>query len=357
MPSPRPGDAAPATGATRFFRMTLSSPQLERARRLLCAMQDFIRDTLLAARNRQAATFSRIVAVTAADTIYQVDKLSEAAIFSWFDAHWPKRWPVQLVMEGIEDGEIATFPRGTPVEKTLLKCIIDPIDGTRNLMYDKRSAWALAGLAPQRGPATGLRDIVVAAMTELPTSKQWRADQLSVVRGAGPRGVVAHAFDLRTRRRRPLAVRPSQARDFRQGFASFARFFPEGKTLAAQIEEALWRTLHGPDAPTALVFDDQYITTGGQLYELIVGHDRMLGDLRPLVFAKLGLRTSLTCHPYDICVELILREAGGFVEHPRGGVLDAPLDTTSPIAWVGFANARLARLVRPILPGLLQRYC
>ena len=31
--------------------------------------------------------------------------------------------------------------------------------------HDKRSAWVLAALAPQRGPATNLQDIMVAAMT------------------------------------------------------------------------------------------------------------------------------------------------------------------------------------------------
>ncbi len=47
-------------------------------------------------------------------------------------------------MEGLE-GEAVTFPRGTPVGGTLFKCILDPIDGTRNLMYDKRSAWGAGG--------------------------------------------------------------------------------------------------------------------------------------------------------------------------------------------------------------------
>ena len=335
----------------------MTSSQLERARRLLCAMQDSIRETVIAARNREAANFSRVVGSTAADTIYHVDRLSEAALFAWFDESWPRAWPVEIVMEGLADDQVATFPRGTPVAKTILKCIIDPIDGTRSLMYDKRSAWALAALAPQRGQRTDLRDIVVAAMTELPTSKQWRADQLSAVRGCGPRGVVAHAFDLRTRRRRAFALRPSQAKDFKHGFASFARFFPEGKAFTAQIEEALWRKLHGPSAPTALVFDDQYISTGGQLYELAVGHDRMLGDLRPLVFAKLGLETSLTCHPYDICPELIFRELGGVIETPLGLELRAPLDTTTAIAWVGYANSTLANTVRPFLNRLVKYHC
>ena len=223
-------------------------------------------------------------------------------------------------------------------------------------MYDKRSAWALAGLAPQRGARTTLADIVVAAMTELPTSKQGRADQISVVRGRGPRGVVARSMDVRTGKARAFRLRPSQARDFQHGFASFARFFPEGKALTAQLEEALWRELHAGGDGSPLVFDDQYISTGGQLYELLVGHDRMLGDLRPRVLAKLGIVSALTCHPYDICTELILREAGGIVEGLDGRALRAPLDTTTPVAWIGFANAVLARKVRPVLRRLVQAY-
>ncbi|MBS0632285.1 MAG: inositol monophosphatase [Verrucomicrobia bacterium] len=326
----------------------MNAAQLERARKLLCALQDTIRDTLIAARARGAHRFDRVAAVTAADTIYEVDRISEAAIMAWFEAHWPRAWPVELVMEGIADGETVTFPKNTPVERTLYKCILDPIDGTRNLMSDKRSAWALAGLAPQRGAKNTLTDITVAAMTELGTSKMVRSDQLSAIRG---RGLTARSLDLRTRRWTKLNLRPSRADNFEHGFASLVRFFPEGKALLATVEEALWRELGAKE-----VFDDQYLSTGGQIYELIAGHDRMLGDLRPLAHAKLGLRSSLCCHPYDICVELILREAGGIIEAPAGGPLRAPLDTTTPVAWMGYANPQLARKVRPVLRRLITQH-
>jgi fructose-1,6-bisphosphatase/inositol monophosphatase family enzyme len=334
----------------------MTKPQLERARRLLCALQDHIRDTLVAARSRSGRRFARIAGVTAADTIYHVDRLSERAILGWFARHWPKAWPVELVMEGIADGAVVTFPHGTDVARTKFKCILDPIDGTRGLMYDKRAAWSLAALAPQRGSRTHLGDIVVAAMTELPTSKQGFAEQFSAVRGQGRRGLVAHVVDLRRGTRRRARVQPSRATHFRHGFASFVKFFPEGRALTAQLEEELWRELHGRGAQSRqVVFDDQYISTGGQLAELLVGHDRMIGDLRPLVLAKLRLRTALTCHPYDICTALILTEAGGIVETPDGRPLRAPLDTTSPVAWIGYANAKLARTVRPVLRRLLKR--
>lgn len=328
--------------------------QFPAARRRLCALQDYLRDTLVAARVRQGGKFARVAAVTAADTIYHVDRLGEEAILAWFEQHWPRAWPVELVMEGLE-GEGVTFPRGTPVGRTMCKCIIDPIDGTRGVMYDKRSAWILAGLAPQRGRRTHLGDIVVAAMTEFPTSKHGYADQVSAIAG---RGVRAERLDLARRTRRRWVPRPSRAKNFEHGFASLAHFFPEGKALLGAVEEALWRELGlvGKDGGQ-LVFDDQYISTGGQLFELLSGHDRMLGDLRPPAYARLGLTAAaLCCHPYDICTALIAREAGCVIEAPDGRALRAPLDTTTPVAWMGYANPTLAQQVRPILRRVMRQW-
>lgn len=326
---------------------------LERARRLLCALQDHILAVLIAARAKQAGSFARVAAVTAADTIYHIDRLSEHAILDWFARHWPKAWPVEVVMEGLEGEGAVTFPRGTPAKATLFKCILDPIDGTRNIMYDKRSAWILGALAPQRGDRNNLGDITVAAMTEIPTSKQWRSDQLSAIRG---RGVKAEAVDVFTGKRRKLPIKPSNARNCRGGFAAISRFFPEGKTLLARIEEQLWDELYGLGRQASpLVFDDQYICTGGQIYELVIGHDRFLADLRPLVFKKLRLKSALVCHPYDICTALIAREAGCIIEGPLGGKLDQPLDTTAAVAWTGYANPNLARHIRPVLHRLIRK--
>ena len=327
----------------------------ERARRLLCQLQDSIRESVTKSRSRGPAKLGRVAAVTAADTIYAVDKVSEAAVLAWLGRHWPRAWPVELVMEGLEERGAVTFPAGTPVARTQWKLILDPIDGTRGIMFDKRSAWSLAALAPQRGAKNTTADLFVAAMTELPTGKMGAADQLSAVRG---RGVRAERIDLRTGRRTRLRPRPSAARGVAHGFAMFAKFFPEGKSWLAAREEALWREL-GVDGAAGgqPVFDDQYLSTGGQLHELIAGHDRFVADLRPVAFARLGLAESaaLACHPYDICAELIAREAGCVITAPDGRPLRAPLDTTSPVAWVGYANRALARRIGPALRRVLAQ--
>jgi hypothetical protein len=74
------------------------------------------------------------------------------------------------------------------------------------------------------------------------------------------------------------------------------------------------------------------------------------------VFRRLGLPGALVCHPYDICTALIFSEAGGIIEAPLGGPLDVPLDTVTPVAWVGYANSTLARLIRPALRRLIRRH-
>ena len=107
---------------------------LEKLRRLLCDLQNHIRDAVAGARSAQAKSFAKIAAVTQADTIYQIDRISEAAILDWFGKNWPITMPVELVMEGIEDGETVTYPPSTPVQKTAWNCILDPIVGTRCLL-------------------------------------------------------------------------------------------------------------------------------------------------------------------------------------------------------------------------------
>ena len=305
----------------------------ERLRGLLCDLGIAVRARVLDARDRPDR--ADVAGETEADVIYGIDRVAESTAVDWLERHWPDDEPIRLVMEGLD------APRTFGAGSTKWTCIVDPIDGTRCLMTDKRSAWVLAGIAPAGG---GVGEIEVCAMTELPPTRQWRGDQASAVRG---QGVVAESFDLRADTRRPLSLHPSRATDFKHGFASLAKFFPEGKARIAAVEERLWRELYG-DSRVPLVFDDQYVSTGGQVYEILAGRDRMVGDIRPYV-----LTHSLACHPYDICTGMLIQEAGGVLESPTGEPLAGPLDTTSAIAWVGYANPTLADLVRPILARLV----
>jgi fructose-1,6-bisphosphatase/inositol monophosphatase family enzyme len=290
-----------------------------------------------------------------ADTIYHIDTLVEPLLED-FCQDWAREVPLVLVAEGV-DGEggvegVKVFPEGSGEGEAAIRVIVDPIDGTRALMYDKRPAWALAGVAPNRGSRTSLRDIEVAVMTELPTSKMGHADVLWAIKGQGARGERVNLTSLETS---PLKLQPSQAKTINHGFATISNFFPGTKVLASEAMELLVRHLIGPaDVTRATVFEDQYISTGGQFYELIVGHDRFNADLRPLFYRAQHQPDGLCCHPYDCATLLVAEEAGVIITDGLGKPLDGPLDVTTGLAWAGFANADLRAQIEPLLTNYLR---
>ncbi|MCS6829768.1 MAG: inositol monophosphatase [bacterium] len=286
------------------------------------------------------------------DTQFRIDVQVERLLLQ-FCQQWAQDVPFVLVAEGISEHGWLALPQGTDEEEGQFVLVIDPIDGSRMIMYDKRSAWCLTGIAPNRGRQTTLADIQIAIQTELPTTRQHLADTLWAVRGQGAFGERRNLLDGSTSTFRP---RPSSAPDLRYGFASIANFFPDGKAWLATLEERLYRDLGSLDVRgNPLVFADQYLSTGGQIYELSVGHDRFIADLRPVAFRHLGYTTLPLCaHPYDACTELIAREAGAIITDEYGQQLRTPLDIREPVAWIGYANPALRASIEPVLLKLLH---
>jgi len=320
----------------------------------LIEFQRAVRDRIISSRT--ISGLEKIDRSSSADTIYRIDALVEPLIED-LCREWSKSTPLILIAEGIEDEEgregIKVYPRGTPVERALIQLIIDPIDGTRGLMYDKRSAWALAGVAPNRGAGTRLRDIEVAVMTELPISKMGRGDTLWAIKGRGTRAVrTEFAGGLQ----QPLLIAPSTADSIDHGFSSVVNFFPGTKLVAGELMERIAEELiPSTEVRESSVFDDQYISTGGQFYELVVGHDRFIADLRPLFYEMQGKPQGLCCHPYDCACWLVAKEAGVILTDGLGGPLDGPMDVTSGISWIGYANAALRGKIEPIVKEFLRK--
>jgi fructose-1,6-bisphosphatase/inositol monophosphatase family enzyme len=306
-----------------------------------------------AAERQEVASLATVDRDESGDTIYAIDVVGEAVLTEFADAIAPEHSFV-LVAEGLESGK-RCYPEGCDPASVDWWIIVDPIDGTRGLMYQKRSAWVLTGVAPNRGPATSLRDIVLAVQTEIPLVKQHLSDQLWAVRGEGAQ---ARRFNRLTGESRPIDLRPSTATTIAHGYASIARFFPGARDQSAALDDAIVLAALGPFAPgKAHCFEDQYASTGGQLYELAAGHDRFVADLRPLLGSLLagrGLPPPLTCHPYDICTALIAEECGVIVTDPYGAPLVAPLNVDAEIAWAGYANVHIRAQIEPLLQRELR---
>lgn len=323
-------------------------PLLARLHSLHEAMRDHLHAHLCSAAIEE---MSAATSVQGGDTIYALDVHSEEILLEHC-ALWGEETPFLLVAEGLPNGRQLFGCNRAEEAQFILIC--DPIDGTRPLMYNKRSAWMLTGIAPNMGDATNLSHIEIAMQTELVTSRALYSDTLWAVRGGG---AFATTHNLMTREKREWTPQPSRAQSIEGGFAMFAKFFPGSKGwLANMEEELLLRVLGAPSDGQPQTFDDQYISTGGQLYELMMGHDRFNADLRPFAHEHLhgGHSTRLCCHPYDMCTELIARESGIVLTNERGNELQAPLDVESPVMWIGYANKAIQQQIEPALLQLLH---
>jgi len=318
-------------------------------------LHERVRDSVITACEHAAIEdLARVADDTAeGDTIYAIDRVSEKMLIELFESEIAPIAPLILIGEGLPDGQVV-LPRGAAEAGAVWRVIVDPIDGTRELMYQKRSAWILTGVAPNRGDETNLQDIALALQTEIPTIKQHLCDSLWAFRGAG-----AHAErrDRLSGESRPVRLKPSTAKSIRHGFAAVSRFFPGAREELAAIDEEIVRGALGDVEPgKAHCFEDQYLSSGGQLYELMSGHDRFIADLRPLMESLLnrrGLALGICCHPYDLCTELIAREMGVIVTDARGELLSAPLDLETNISWAGYANNHIQHEIEPLLQRAL----
>jgi fructose-1,6-bisphosphatase/inositol monophosphatase family enzyme len=96
-------------------------------------------------------------------------------------------------------------------------------------------------------------------------------------------------------------------------------------------------------------YDDQYISSGGQLALLALGHYTMVADLRPWLLDPKGHVTQCA-KPYDVSGAILCaQEAGCEVTDLKGGPLNMPLDTQTPVGFLAFAGPRTKERLLPHL--------
>ncbi|MBL8820276.1 MAG: hypothetical protein JNL58_29905 [Planctomyces sp.] len=297
------------------------------------------------------------VAEQGGDTVYAIDRYVEPIVEKHIELWGHECRPLLLIAEGMGVDGRRRF--GSERDELRYRVIIDPIDGTRGLMYDKRSAWFLAAVAKDRGEQTGLQDTFASVMIELPTSKQHLCDSISAIAGNPTllkRTRIGGAEPIRR------VVSPSTSTGLAGGFGQVVSFFQGTKGLAAELMETIAAELIPPGTTSqSAVLDDQYISTGGQMAELILGHDRFCCDLRPLMY-QIQRRNGpfrapeLVCHPYDAAGLLTALQSGVIITDGFGRNLDAALDVFQPVHWCGYANAELQSRIEPIIQRWLRGY-
>lgn len=303
------------------------------------------------ARVRKPNHHERAMAVHgpgAGDITYKIDHVAERAVASMARLIG-KIAPCRILCEG--PGEILT---GRDPVYTIL---VDPVDGTRNLMADLRSAFVLTGVAAHDGTRSlTLQDLQWCIQTEIPVSRRADAIELTAVRGHGclgrhiqlPGGRGGGSFPWRA----PASV------DLTSGYYIFLKYLPRERAAIAGLETKFFRFAQkkaGLD--TTRVYDDQWLSAAGQLYLASSGRARMSADLRAWLAQRARVET-IASHPYDLCTMLIATEAGSPVlQIANDGALSplaAPLDLVTDVSFVVFVNDEARRAIGPLLSEVLK---
>lgn len=335
----------------------MNKPESERSLLVEClidlgsTVSEIAREALL---NERTEELARVVRHDASDSIFGIDERVEEYVSDYMHMLGDSLGGIVLVAEGFHPAG-QTFPAGLPSEKASMRIIMDPIDGSRGIMYDKRSAFFIAGVAPNLGPETRLDDVFISVLVEIPTTRAAVQDVFWVERGYN---VGSFTRSILSRTTSPCPIVPSHVPELRGGFAQICRYFHPHKATLARLEEELMHRLY-PDAAEedTVVYDDQYASSAGQIYEMLKGRDRFVADLRHVLnrhAREEGRRTSHVCKPYDCAAHLIGQEAGLLITTPEGKPFTAPMDTTSPVDWIAYANQGVRDQVEPVLMELLD---
>jgi fructose-1,6-bisphosphatase/inositol monophosphatase family enzyme len=343
-------------------RDTLRRMETPRLRDLCRRIRSAVRGRMRAALDEgDAVRLALPVARGAGDVTFGIDVAAEQAVGEWL-LDEARRGPLSVLTEdagwrhvgpgptpGDTPVELAGFDHGGP------RISIDPIDGTRNLMHDLRGAWTIVSYAgPGRG-APRLADVELGVVSELPDTRGAHYRELIAVRGGGCTAAVRALGDDLVLRDGALLADTSDRAD--HGYFPFFGYHPAQRAAMQQLAlDFFERVQEDEGAELGHCYDDQHISSGGQLALLALGHYRMVVDARQRwnELARVALQTA---KPYDVAgAILVAREVGAVVTRTDGGTLDFPLDVTTPVEFVAFHNRGTGARLWPHLEAALTAW-
>ena len=328
----------------------------------LIALSDRLRDAtrgaLCAAIDAgKLERMGRPVGHGAGDTTFGLDVPAERELGEWLEEN-ARRGPLSVLSEDAGWRHLGPGKRGRPVELGGFdhggpRISVDPIDGTRVLMTDLRSAWSVIGLAGPGADVPRLAEVEIGVLSEIPDTRAGSFRRLAASRGAGCTLEMRTIGDRELRKPRRITTGTDDRAD--HGFFPFFRYAADQRPALAAIEAAFFARLASKErAEVRACYDDQYTSNGGQLALLALGSYRMIADLRAWESSRRH-RAGITSKPYDVAgAVLCAREAGSVVEAADGGELDFPLDAETPVSFVGWVNAATRKRLRKHLDAAMR---
>lgn len=295
------------------------------------------------------------------DVTFGIDVPAEAAVEDW-RLQAARSIPLSVLTEG---AGWRHMDRGAPRSDfghAGPRIAIDPIDGTRHLMTDLRSAWVAAALAGPGASPPRQSEVELGIVSEIPDSRAAVYRELRARRGEGCWLEIGRLPDEISGPARGATDRVSSRKLVADdevlvdhAYFPFFKYCPDLRPEIATIEARFFERLAREEAADVRnCYDDQYICNAGQLVHLALGDYRMIADLRAWIAAKLG-RPTVTSKPYDLAAALLCAsEAGCVLTAPDGMPLDFTLDAETPLSFVGYANAATRERLEPHLQAVLR---
>ncbi|MFT4541569.1 MAG: hypothetical protein ACI841_000219 [Planctomycetota bacterium] len=360
------------TDATENDGMTHASASPEQQefgrswRRPLAHLADRMRTAARSALNEalqqpELSDFATPTGRGVGDWTFALDDGPEAVLSEWLE-ECAREAPLSLLTEDAGWRHRGPGPRaGTTVELDGFdhggaRIAVDPVDGTRNLMFDLRPAWSVLSFAGPGPNEPRFADLSAGMVSEIPASGARSYRRLWAVRGAGcereryelsddaSAGVAAP--DNCVHSGQALHVDADDRPD--NGYFSFFTYDSQLRPTVARVAASFFARLEKHEgAQLSSCYDDQYISSGGQLALLSQGSYRFVADLRSTTGEWHG-RSTQVAKPYDMAgAALCAMEAGAIVESVDGSALDIPIDATTPVDFIAFANPATRARLRP----------
>src|SRR5262245_15939860 len=330
--------------------MTVFERWQARLFRLCDELRAVTRGALLEAEHRGSLdSLARPHGMGQGDVTFGLDLPSEARIEAW-QREQARSEPLSVLTE--DAGWRHLGPDGKGGERSLPgfdhggpRIAIDPVDGTRNLMADLRSAWTVIAFAPSGAGQPRLAECTGGIVSEIPGTLAGRYRRFHASAGR----CSFELLDLASGN----CLRASELRadhDDRpdHGYFPFFRYAHTQRPILARLEaDFVARLERHEGAERRSIYDDQYISSAGQLVLLALGRYRMVVDARELAGRRFHA-PGVTSKPYDLAGAVVCaRAAGAVVTAAEGGPLDFPIDATTPVGYAGYANERTRARLEP----------
>lgn len=240
---------------------------LEPLQRLCTTIREPVRERLAAAASGAAHRddVTRAVGQGVGDTTFAIDEIAERAVDTWLQTMGSTR-PLSLLTEdagwrhvgpGATEGTCVPLPdfdHGGP------RILLDPIDGTRNIMHDVRSAWVVVSFAGSGAGVPKFDALELGIVSEIPDTRTMLARELVGERGAG---ATVHEIDLASGEATPsrtLTVDDDPRLD--RGYFPFFAFHPALRPhVQAVCADVVRRVSAEHEIDASTIFDDQYISS------------------------------------------------------------------------------------------------